>query len=63
MKTNTFLAKTTKLNLPAGRYRTACAARMLPLLLLLTLPAAVQAQNYTYSINTDNTITIREKLI
>jgi hypothetical protein len=44
MKTNTFLAKTIKPNRPAGRFRTACAARMLPLLLLLALPAAVQAQ-------------------
>ncbi len=38
MKTNTFLAKTTKLNLPARRYRIACAVRLLPLLLLLVLP-------------------------
>ena len=40
----------------AGRLRTACAARLLPLLLLLTLPAAVQAQ-FTYTTN-NGTITI-----
>ena len=31
---------------------------MLPVLLLLMLPAALQAQDYTYTINEDNTITI-----
>ena len=38
------------------RFRTAGAARLLPLLLLLTLPAAAQAQ-YTYTTN-NSTITI-----
>ena len=43
-------------NTVAGRLRTACALRLLPLLVLLTLPAAVQAQfNYT---NNNGTITI-----
>jgi hypothetical protein len=44
-------------NTLAGRFRTACAARLLPLL-LLTLPAAMQAQDYLYTTNADNTITI-----
>jgi hypothetical protein len=35
----------------------ACAARLLPLLLLLSLPAAVQAQDYTYMTN-NSAITI-----
>ena len=48
MKTKTSIAKTTNPNTLAGRLRTACATRLLPLL-LLTLPAAVQAQ-YTYTI-------------
>ncbi len=48
----------------AGRFTTACATRLLPLLLLLMLPAAVQAQSYTntYGIwgytTTNGTITI-----
>ncbi len=46
MKTNTSLA------------RTSCAARLLLPLLLLTLPFVVQAQDYTYTTNDDNTITI-----
>ncbi len=33
------------------RLRTACATRLLPLLLLLALPAVVQAQDYTYEVN------------
>jgi hypothetical protein len=32
--------------------------KLLPLLLVLTLPAVVQAQDYTYTTNDDNTITI-----
>ncbi len=56
MKTNASLTKTTWLQHMAGHVRTACAANLRPLLLLLLLPAAVQAQ-YTYT--TDNgTITI-----
>ena len=47
MKTETSIAKTANPNTVAGRFRTACAARLL-LLLLLALPAIVQAQfNYT----------------
>jgi hypothetical protein len=52
MKTESLIAKTTKPNTLAGCLRTACAARLLPLLLLLlTLPAVVQAQDYTYTTN------------
>ena len=40
--------KTTDSNTMAGHLRTACATRLLPLLLLLTLLAAVQAEDYTY---------------
>ena len=40
----------------ARRLRTACATRLLPLLLLLALPAVVQAQ-FTYTTN-NGTITI-----
>ena len=38
------------------RFRIVCAVKLLPLLLLLALPAAVQAQ-FTYTTN-DGTITI-----
>jgi hypothetical protein len=56
MKTESSIAKTTKPNTVAGSLRTACAARLLPLLLSLTLPAAVQAQ---FLFTTDSgTITI-----
>jgi hypothetical protein len=48
MKTKSSIARTTASNTLAGRFRTACAASLLPLLLLLALPAAVQAQfNFT----------------
>ena len=48
MKTKTSLATPPCPKTMAGRIRSACAARLLPLLLVLTLPAAVQAQfNYT----------------
>jgi hypothetical protein len=50
MKTNTSLAST------IGHFRTACT-RLLPMLLVLTLPAAVQAQDYTYTAS-NGTITI-----
>ena len=49
MKTETSIARTTWANTLATRLRTACATRLLPLLFLLTLPAAVQAQTYTNS--------------
>ena len=58
MKTQTFIAKTTNPNTTGTRLRTACATRLMPLLLLLALPAVVQAQDYTYSTNKDGTITI-----
>jgi hypothetical protein len=64
MKTKRSLARTTNPKTLAGRFRTACVARLLPLL-LLALPAAVQAQfpppNYPpfyIVINNDNTVTI-----
>jgi hypothetical protein len=45
MKTRSAVMKTTNPNTMAGRFRTVCASMLLPLLLLLlTLPAAVQAQ-------------------
>ncbi len=50
MKTKTSFATPTCPNTLAGRLRTACAARLLPLLLLLALPAVVQAQ-YDYTVN------------
>jgi hypothetical protein len=40
-----------------GPLRTACTTSLLPLLLLLALPAVVQAQ-FNYTTNADNTITI-----
>jgi hypothetical protein len=56
MKTQDFFATTSCPNTLAGRLRTVCAVRLL--LLLLTLPALVQAQDYTYTTNDDNTISI-----
>ena len=50
MRTESSIAKTTKPNTVAGSLRTACAARLLPLLLLLALPAVVQAQ-FTFTTN------------
>jgi hypothetical protein len=50
MKTKNSIAKTTNQNTLVGRLRTACAARLLSLL-LLTVPAVGQAQDYTYTIN------------
>ncbi|MGA2786631.1 MAG: leucine-rich repeat domain-containing protein [Verrucomicrobiota bacterium] len=58
MKTQNSFATTTCLNTMASRLKTACAVRLLPLLLLLALPAAMLAQDYTYTTNADNTITI-----
>jgi hypothetical protein len=57
MKTQDYFATTTCPNTVAARSRTTCAAKLLALL-LLALPAAVQAQDYTYTTNDDNTITI-----
>ena len=50
-----FFSTITNPNTLAGCLRTACAVT---LLLLFTLPAVVQAQDYTYTTNADNTITI-----
>ena len=58
MNTKSSIAKAANPNTLAGRFRITCAARLLPLLLLLALPAVVQAQDYTYTTNEDNTITI-----
>ena len=59
MRTKPSLARVTCPKTMAGHLRTACATRLLPLLilLLLTLPAVIQAQ-YTYTTNADGTITI-----
>jgi len=56
MKTQTSIAKTANPNMVVARLKSACALRLLPLW-LLTLPIAVQAQ-FTYTINTNGTITI-----
>jgi hypothetical protein len=58
MKTQNSFSTANHPNTLAGCLITACATRMLALLLLLTLPAVVQAQDYTYTTNADNTITI-----
>jgi hypothetical protein len=50
MKTKSSIARIAKPNMLMGRYRAVCAARLLPLLLLM-LPAVGQAQDYTYTIN------------
>ena len=60
MNTQNSFSTTPNPNTLAGFLRTTRAASLLPLLLLLTLPAAVQAQDYTYTTNDDNTITITE---
>jgi hypothetical protein len=57
MKTQNSFSTTTSPNTVARHLRTACAARLLPGL-LLTLPAVVQVQDYIYETNDDNTITI-----
>ena len=51
MKIKPSHAKATCPKTLTGRLRTACAARLLPLLLFLMLPAAVQAGDYTYTTN------------
>jgi hypothetical protein len=55
MKTKPSLARVTCPKTMAGRLRTACATKLLPLV-LLALPASVQAQ-FTYTTN-NGTITI-----
>ena len=56
MKTRTSTPATRCRKTVAHRLTTACARQLLPLLLLLALPAAVQAQ-FTYVIN-NGTITV-----
>ena len=51
MKDETCIARTTCPKTMAARLRIAWAVRILPLLLLLMLPAAVQAQDFTYTTN------------
>jgi hypothetical protein len=58
MKTKYIFARTTNPNTLAKRLKTACSTRMLPLLLLLMLPVAVQALDYDYVINDNGTVTI-----
>jgi hypothetical protein len=58
METENSIAKTATPNTMAGRLRTPCSTRLLPLLLLLALPAAVQALDYTYTTNDCCAITI-----
>jgi hypothetical protein len=50
MNTQTFIARITHPKTLAGRLRTGCTTSLLPLLLLLALPAAVEAQ-FSYVIN------------
>ena len=57
MKTKKSVAKTAYPNTLAVRFRTVCAARLLPLVLLLALPAVVQAQFYFTTNNGTITIT------
>jgi hypothetical protein len=58
MKTISSIPKTAYPNTMALCLRTACAARLLPLLLLLSLPAVVQAQ-FTFTTN-NGAITITD---
>ena len=51
------IAKTANPTTLVGHLRTVGAARLLPLLLLLALPAVVQAQ-FNFTTNNDGTITI-----
>ncbi|MGA2863586.1 MAG: leucine-rich repeat domain-containing protein [Verrucomicrobiota bacterium] len=50
MKTQTLIPRITCPKTMAGRLGTACATKLLPLLLLLTLPAVAQAQ-FSYTVN------------
>ena len=56
MKTQTRIARMACQKTMAGRLATACRARLLPLLLLLALPAALKAQ-FAYEV-TNGTVTI-----
>jgi hypothetical protein len=57
MKTKSSIARAANPKTLAGRFRTACAVRLLPLL-LMALPAVVQAQDYTYTTNNDGSLNI-----
>ena len=56
MKTKNSIATNSRPNPVAGHLSNVCLVGLL--LLLLTLPAVVQAQDYSYTTNADNTITI-----
>ena len=57
MNAKSSLSRTPSQRTTVRHLRTVCAGRILPLLLLFALPAAVQAQCYTYMTN-NGTITI-----
>jgi len=57
MKTNSLTLRTINPNTVAGRFWTACAARLLALLLLLALPVVGQAQ-FTFTTNNDGSLNI-----
>jgi hypothetical protein len=57
MRTESLIAETTNPKPMPERLSTVCATTLLPLLLLLAMPAAVQAQ-FTFTTNFDSTITI-----
>ena len=57
MKTMTFLARVCILRRIAGHFKTTCLMNVIPLLLLLTLPAEVQVQLIYKTDNGQITIT------
>ncbi len=59
MKIQNSFSNTTNPNTLAGRFKTTCVMRLLPLLLLLTLPAVVRAQ-FTFTTNNDGSLNISQ---
>jgi BspA type Leucine rich repeat region (6 copies) len=57
MESKNSIAKTANPNTVASRLRTICAVRLVPLLLLLTLPTVVQAQ-FNFTTNNDGSLNI-----